>query len=165
MEGRGTRFYIYPLSREKSPGALQTLGVLRPSRPRSINFLNGLVGIDRITSGPKFMPSYERDYYAVFFQDLRISDLNLSTSPRLIVHPAYRNVLASRPDFSSSGRAEARCSNMTFRAHGRAKIPNILATLLGHTDRCTCSPTDRIFRELGLFERFAVNVKPRSIRV
>ena len=79
--------------------------------PRSINFLSGLVGIrSESPLARSSMPSMSAITTLYSFRDLRISDLNLSTSPRLIVHRRFRNVLASRPNFSSSGRAEARRS-------------------------------------------------------
>jgi len=68
-KGRGTRFYIYPLSGGESPGALQHLAFCARSRAEVDQFSQWARGHNiRITSGPKFYAEYERDYYAVFFQ-------------------------------------------------------------------------------------------------
>ena len=80
-KGRGTRFYIYPLSAGEAPGSLQHLAFTARSRAEVDRFCEWAAQHRvRITSGPKSYPEYDRDYYAVFFagpENLRLEFVHL----------------------------------------------------------------------------------------
>jgi catechol 2,3-dioxygenase-like lactoylglutathione lyase family enzyme len=68
-KGRGTRFYLYPVSAGSVPGSLQHIAFAARSRVEVDSFLPwaSARGV-RILSGPRAYPEYGGDYYAVFFE-------------------------------------------------------------------------------------------------
>lgn len=85
-KGRGTRFYLYPVSSGEHGESLQHLAFAARTHGEVDSFQKWALeqGV-RITSGPKPYPEYGGDYYAVFFdgpERLRLELVHLTEADK-----------------------------------------------------------------------------------